>query len=381
MANDDDALSSSRPWSQLPAEILAQVLPRINPNEEFTRFASVCMAWGAVAAKEPLSLPHQMPWLVLTEEDYPGEREGCDTRSFYSLSEDKIHELDLPEACRQRCVGSTDGWLVTVGEAFEGEEIHVLNPSRELDYRFRPVDACSPCRRIRISGAAASVGVSRRRRIGRRSGSARSATSRRRSSRARRGGSSRDGAAREVPETCKQAGLCEAGDAAWTILSWDWEQFKNKWGPFEDAVYYKGQFYVVNSHGTVMRCRIPPVGSNEKPAAEVIAFGPPTDEWVWGNSRYLVELRGELLQVLRRQWDSETKDGERRLLTDGFYIFRLDTDHSVWDMMYTLGDHAVFLGMSTTVAVPASDLRGCKRNCIYFTDDYVLDRWCSVLVF
>ncbi|XP_020095968.1 uncharacterized protein LOC109715401, partial [Ananas comosus] len=128
MANDDDALSSSRPWSQLPAEILAQVLHRINPNEEFTRFASVCMAWGAVAAKEPLSLPHQMPWLLLTEEDYPGEREGCDARSFYSLSEDKIHELDLPEACRRRCVGSTDGWLVTVGEAFEGEEMHVLNP-------------------------------------------------------------------------------------------------------------------------------------------------------------------------------------------------------------------------------------------------------------
>ncbi|XP_020096260.1 putative F-box protein At1g65770 [Ananas comosus] len=176
---------------------------------------------------------------------------------------------------------------------------------------------------------------------------------------------------------CNKLAFARPGDAAWTILSWDWEQFKNKWGPFEDAVYYKGQFYVVNSHGTVMRCRIPPVGSSEKPAAEVIAFGPPTDEWVWGNSRYLVELRGELLQVLRRQWESETKNGEQRLLTDGFYIFRLNTDHSAWDMMYTLGDHAVFLGMSTTVAVPASDFRGCKRNCIYFTDDYDLDRWCS----
>ncbi|OAY74122.1 hypothetical protein ACMD2_25844 [Ananas comosus] len=89
---------SPGPWAELPVGILAKILWRINPDTDLTNFTSVCKAWRAAAADDLLPLKHQMPWLLLTEEDYPGSG-GGHTRSFYSLSEDKIHELPLPEAC------------------------------------------------------------------------------------------------------------------------------------------------------------------------------------------------------------------------------------------------------------------------------------------
>ncbi|OAY74121.1 putative F-box protein [Ananas comosus] len=171
------------------------------------------------------------------------------------------------------------------------------------------------------------------------------------------------------------------GDAAWTILSWDWRQFTYKWGPLEDAVYYKGQFYVVNLHGTVMRCSIPPVGSAEEPLVEVIAFGIPYDDLIWGNSTYLVEHQGSLLQVLRKRRPSKKSRPDKPLLqylTFGFHVFRLDPSSSAWEMIESLGDGALFLGRNTSVSVSATDLRWCKGNCIYFTDGDDLSPWSAI---
>ena len=40
-----------------------------------------------------------------------------------------------------------------------------------------------------------------------------------------------------------------------------------------------------------------------------------------------------------------------------------------------MGDNIFFLGMNNSLSLSAQDIAGCKANCIYFTDDYILYRW------
>ncbi|XP_020081681.1 F-box protein At2g17690-like [Ananas comosus] len=130
-----------------------------------------------------------------------------------------------------------------------------------------------------------------------------------------------------------------------------------------------------------MRCSVPPVGSAEEPSAEVIAFGFPYDDLIWGDSTYLVEHQGSLLQVLRKRRASKKTRPDKPLpqhLTFGFHVFRLDPSSSAWEMIESLGDGALFLGMNTSVSVSAADLRWCKGDCIYFTDGDELSRWYAI---
>ncbi|KAL5705087.1 hypothetical protein ACHQM5_023432 [Ranunculus cassubicifolius] len=54
----------------------------------------------------------------------------------------------------------------------------------------------------------------------------------------------------------------------------------------------------------------------------------------------------------------------------GFDVFKLDRIGNNWNKVATLNGHALFLGLSTSLSVLASDFPGCKPHSIYYTDDY-----------
>nr|CAD1819833.1 unnamed protein product [Ananas comosus var. bracteatus] len=425
-AGDVDAATtappSPGPWAELPVGILAKNLWRINPDTDLTNFTSVCKAWRAAAADDLLPLKHQMPWLLLTEEDYPGS--GGHTRSFYSLSEDKIHELPLPEACRRRCVGSADGWLVTLGEALEGEEMHILNPISRIriplpsqstlllppeDYTFPEELIAQNQTAGGMLGPNGSDGEEDLYDSGQEDDYGDDDydddydeddedydddedDDEEKGEEEEEGETDQQRAVREryqsfitkVVLSCspaKKGSDCVAlaiygwsdnklayarpGDAAWTILSWTGSR-----------AVLRGQS---SRHGHEMQ------HPSRRKCRRALSGGDrlriPYDDLIWGNSTYLVEHQGSLLQVLRKRRASKKTRPDKPLpqhLTFGFHVFRLDPSSSAWEMIESLGDGALFLGMNTSVSVSAADLRWCKGNCIYFTDGDELSRWYAI---
>ncbi|KAB2604476.1 F-box protein SKIP23-like [Pyrus ussuriensis x Pyrus communis] len=83
---------------------------------------------------------------------------------------------------------------------------------------------------------------------------------------------------------------------------------------------------------------------------------------------YLVSVNEEELLMVVRYIDHDY-DREKRV-TEKFEIFKLDYLKREWIEKKGLGDVALFLGDNSTVAVLASDIPGCRSNCIYFTHDH-----------
>nr|CAD1837107.1 unnamed protein product [Ananas comosus var. bracteatus] len=203
-AGDVDAATaappSPRPWAELPVGILAKILWRINPDTDFTNFTSVCKAWRAAAVDgaPPGGLPPTVRRLCgrLARDAWRGRRGRGDAHSQSDIenpgpSPSAVHAFTA--ARRSHISRRTES---TKPDRIFGSGL-ILQPAKKG----------SDCVALAIYGWSDN-----------------------------------------------KLAYARPGDAAWTILSWDWKQFANKWGPFEDAVYYKGQFYVINLHGAVMRC-------------------------------------------------------------------------------------------------------------------------------
>ena len=65
--------------------------------------------------------------------------------------------------------------------------------------------------------------------------------------------------------------------------------------------------------------------------------------------------------------DYETEYGRRE--TVKFIISQLDWSTNQWIEIESLGDYSLFLGVNSSISVKASNVIGCQRNCIYFTQD------------
>ncbi|XVF38610.1 hypothetical protein REPUB_Repub20aG0117200 [Reevesia pubescens] len=56
--------------------------------------------------------------------------------------------------------------------------------------------------------------------------------------------------------------------------------------------------------------------------------------------------------------------------TREFEIYKLDMHIKEWERIWSFGDRSLFLGNCSTFFILAAYYRGCRSNCIYFTDDY-----------
>jgi hypothetical protein len=142
--------------------------------------------------------------------------------------------------------------------------------------------------------------------------------------------------------------------------------------PYDDVILFKGRFYAVDGTG-----RTVVVGLNSNPS---LAANPVYG----GDKKYLVESNGELLVVdmylstdqEEVDWDGDEEVSQVQLdgclyeRTVKFKVYKVDEGGQRLVQMKSLGDRVLFLGDDCTFSALASDLSGCKGNCIYFTDNF-----------
>ncbi|XP_043716750.1 F-box protein At1g10110-like [Telopea speciosissima] len=115
-------------WSKLCNDILGLIVDQFSAIEDVVHFGAVCRPWRSVLAEKLHFSTIADPWLMLAE------KEDNDNRGFYSLSTQKVYNLNLPEARGRKCWSSC-GWLITLGLDLE---IHLLNPFSREQIRLPP---------------------------------------------------------------------------------------------------------------------------------------------------------------------------------------------------------------------------------------------------
>ncbi|KAF6162102.1 hypothetical protein GIB67_008231 [Kingdonia uniflora] len=241
-------------------------------------------------------VPSKFPWLMLVET----EDQVAETRSFFGLCDGNVFQLNLPEACSGKKCGGSHGWLITKGLDLE---INVLNPLTRTQIRLPPITAFlnkfhlehfkeygySPedFRDVFINKVVLSSTPS----------------------------DSHDFAVMVIFGRTSNLAFTKSGDESWTDVEAPTRSF-------DDVTCYKGQFYAVDCHGTVV------------------------------------------------YWDEhDVTSGKPVFRTIGFKLFKLDESAHWVEVNSLTEDEAVFLGTNTSVSVSISDFPGCKGSCIYFRDD------------
>ncbi|XP_071711318.1 F-box protein SKIP23-like [Rutidosis leptorrhynchoides] len=349
-------MSLSVDWSELPPELHDSIAKKLIVSKDYVRFRAVCSDFRNATPEIPKHLPTQLPWLMLprtTNQDPESKN-----RNFLSISDDKVHLIDLPEDSdsHRRC-GSSYGWLVTLQET---PTISIFNPlTRARQYlpplssfpnvtRYAPDDigreytlktldddvyTCnskemrdSYIKKLVFSSSPSNVDV--------------------------------EYYALAILNQTGDLAYCKKGDQCWKFID-DANSF------CEDVVYYKGCFYAVSKHGTIAMCDV----NGDQPKVSFID----TPRQVGGDMQYLVIWKDELLLVTRYtelEFNMDQNKVDIVYRTTEFHVYKLVLNGPKWESMSDLDGWALFLGENSSMAFCASDFPGCKRDCIYFTDDY-----------
>ena len=317
-------------------------------------------SWQTVYSMEnPPSSP-TCPWLLLAEE----KEQKSHTRVFYNLFGDEFNNFKLPELAGKKCIGTSFGWLLSVGTDFQMNLFHPLSKHQlslpphpyvwehcNRKFELDPIDYSDiflyKCVLSRNPGNSVTLEYDR------------------------------DCIIMVIHTNYKTLAFTRPGYKAWIDIKCDSRNFY-------DITFYKDKFYAVNNHGDVFVCHI----KDDIAFAERIAIYNETEDYI---HKYLVESSGDLFLVSRIQGgthyqdnefindDSEDEDeseDENPYVTLGFIVLKLECSNEVknkneyeWVNVDSLGDQALFVGGNSSVSLSASSFNGCKANCIYFTDD------------
>ncbi|XP_059654245.1 uncharacterized protein LOC132300960 [Cornus florida] len=130
------------------------------------------------------------------------------------------------------------------------------------------------------------------------------------------------------------------------------------------VIFYKDNFYSVDQFGVLRRSLFDKSYSNYK--EEVVSSG----FKFRCRFRYLVEsCSGELLMVVRRLKSCLDSDGQWRLRTKFFEIFKLNQSNGDWEVVRSFGDQVLFLSHNDSKFVSVRYNSEYKDNSIYFIDD------------
>lgn len=327
-------------WAELHRDALEVIAEKITCHVDLLRFAAVCKPWRSFVMENihwlPRKLPlcyclpcqHPLPLLLQCNDD---EAEG--RLDFISiLDQNYVSGFSLPELRRKWITGSSNGWLFTI--EMNGEEIHLLNPFTRVqiplpslstfqhpegysmeddDYYFIQKAVISPGDDFVVMAIVSSLSV---------------------------------------------LSYCRPGEDKWSNV-------EGSTLYLSDVIPYKGQFYAINETGTLVACDAEQDGKMRLVTGG--AYEP--------RKRYLVEsTSGDLLHIAR------LRDEHTETLTTQFDVYKLETvggsrtsatDISgfEWVKLESLGNQSLFLGRNCSLCLPTDSVPGCKRDCIYFTDD------------
>ncbi|KAL5720248.1 SWR1-complex protein 3 [Ranunculus cassubicifolius] len=276
------------------------------------------------------------PWMMLGETNTTRNTKVKDLQSFCDLSTGEFHENNVPETLGRRCLGSSSGWLLTVGA-----KIHLLNPLtrqriplpskktlvQKQGFGFYDLDA-SPSFVYRFALSSRNHQLEH------------------------------DGCVVMVIYS-------ESGKLAFASpKSKSWNAIKSL-DYFHDIVFFKGKFYAVNSDGGLSECNTDTSLIEPKQLKE-LAFK--RNHW-W--KFYLFEMAGDL-HLLKRSFETKLlgSDGASRYCVGTcFEVYKFDFNtRKMWMKVSDLGNNAVFIGMNSSFSVSSIDYPNIKPNSIYFMD-------------
>ncbi|KAL2906954.1 hypothetical protein RDABS01_005664 [Bienertia sinuspersici] len=308
--------------------------------DDFEAFRKVCSVWRCAIEDVKYFCPlinTQLPWLMLVD---PPESSH---RRFYSLTKCMYRTINLPQLDKDdeddhRMYYSSKGWLISVSRRnrnitlfnpFSGKVIKP--PSIALEFvesvhRYNDPwdDDDYLCHFYKFI---VSVNSS----------------------------TSNDFAVAMVFDKTQKLAFWKPGQQEWTKpvipgLTIDWVL---------DVCFFKGEFYAIDHHGIVVS-----FGSKPRIIANLghVAQGQGLIPIAISNL-YIVEVENMLLVIHRR-----VDNGDVYHETDLLETFELNVDDGKAKRVESVGNRALFVGLSSTFFVSASE-HGCKANTIYFTDD------------
>ncbi|KAG9451088.1 hypothetical protein H6P81_011053 [Aristolochia fimbriata] len=332
----------------LPLDVMALIAKRMANVIDFIRARAVCHYWKSIFTLENYSPSRQVPWLMLAE------REDSDVRRFFNPSTSEIYEIPLPEVWHRKIAGSAHGWLVTMGD---DREIHLFNPLTRVQIKLPPLQMYDVSDWIWIPSYHLARSLHKVVLPSR--------------------PSDRDFLVLALYTTMCMGAIFRPGDKAWTLVGGE-----NDWRLFDDLIRYKGNIYTVDINGWFGMFDF-----SSEPRAIKLGCLPslptavdPLNPWC-RYTKYLVELSGDLLIIVRRVFNSWQIVIDDDLIlpevvlsykTTCFKVYKLDQiqPNLMWVEVKDLGDYSVFVGQNTSFIVKASQEGGWwRRNCIYFTDD------------
>ncbi|KAJ3679679.1 hypothetical protein LUZ60_017690 [Juncus effusus] len=256
-------------WWDLADDVLGQITGLLSLPDQH-RFSAVCHSWRLVAKQKRRPPVPQLPWLVL------GEDHTTKKRNFFSLSEQRLYSIDVPELHGHYICGSSHGWLFTVDSRINGR---LLNPLTREFYElppFPPYDETGiPIAEEEVYDSQGTRIVDSFRQVQKQI--------------VVKALLSHDPKERSdftalilFGYPCKLV-LWRPGDADWTVI----KGLKH----LSDVICFKGDFFVISERDIVYE-----VGLN--PEIKQIACKTPSSELI-GNWRYLVNFKGQLLLIRR----------------------------------------------------------------------------------
>ncbi|XP_010905854.1 F-box protein SKIP23-like [Elaeis guineensis] len=351
-------------WAALPLELQALILGRLEVAD-YLRFGAVCRSWCSTVAERPCLPKPQIPWLMLSD-----STRDPDTRRFFSRPDQKMYKIHLPEIHGRLCIGSSEGWLITVDEL---SELHALNPLTGASLALPSVATFFDVAGVvRDSDGHITDYVIGYDNLG------------------------------EVPHEVEHMrvyyylkaildpssaavavihgefndlSFAHAGDESWTALQPPLPQI------FCDIIFRKGLLHAVAISGALVVFDLDAPGS---PVVVTCVERPHSQKWEQRgccfNQKYLVGSPDgkDLFQVWRdsrwlpvdgNSWRESILPGDARM-TVAFTIFKLDERRNEWSEVKDLGDLALFLGHNHSMALSTREFPELTSSSIYFTDGY-----------
>lgn len=303
-------------WSELPYDLIRRIASRITEIEDFLAFSAVCLSWRAVhLAKEWCHVP--LPFLMLSC------HENSSVRSFFSLTRNKVYKLELPEASGRRCLGTSSGWLLTIGD---DRHIHLLNPfthsSKALPSMLsipghgieKAVVYKMPCTLKEEEG---------------------------------------DLLVMVICNSLRQLAFCRPGYSSWKVILNTPNNTR-----FRDIARVKDQMYAIDLLGHLY---IVDLDSSFINAVCPDLCWPFTHEHPIWRPESLVESSGDLWVVAYGNYRFRT-----RATGSLFSLFAFDFNEKTWKLLDDIGNDVVLVGDNCPRSICTTDHPNWKRNSIYF---------------
>ncbi|XP_048136717.1 putative F-box protein At5g55150 [Rhodamnia argentea] len=329
-------------WASLPGDIMDTILKKLGSFDEYFRVGRVCMSWFSFVKDhtefKELSRK-QAPLLVI-----PAINNRRDRRNLYSVIDGKTYGVQVILRYNRRCVGSSHGWLATVGRKMV---ITLTNPFSQRQIRLPPIfnppkgditKGNPHCFYLWVYKVIMSDDPDL------------------------------------CPENCvvgaiysgfARLAFIKLGDECWTYVDMNLTLFT-------DIIFSRKLLHAVDRYGKLISVDLSIdsyVGENE---VEVIV---PRCMPRQSDFAYIVESRnGNILMV--RRFLVKQPEHKDLYLTREIRVFKLKRNSSArsgWIEVKNLDGESLFVGDSHSTSLSSSEIPGVKPNCIYYTDDYFHD--------